>query len=321
MIPFENPLTSDWFGASGLGDRLVAFIDSPQFPPIAFAVAFVAGAAHAVGPGHGKSLAAAYLAGSDGKIRDAAWLGGSVAIMHTLSVFVLAVAWTFFDLSGLIELKTLTTTLQLVAGVIVIATGVWLIRRHLSGRAQGRPHSRGGVVHTHGGIAHAHGGATHTHGADTHAHGEAAHGHEGHTHGDAPAKHTHPHDHKGQHDHDHDHDHQHTAPSRPGLALLGMSGGLTPSPSAFLLLVTGLFSGRSGLALALVVVFGLGLASVLFGVGLLAIAGKSVVVRTAQSRTALRLATRVAPAIAAVSITFIGCALTVSAATTLVTAS
>lgn len=85
-----------------------------------------------------------------------------------------------------------------------------------------------------------------------------------------------------------------------------MSGGLTPSPAAFLVLITGLFSGRSGFALLLVITFGLGLASVLFVVGLLALSGRNVVVRAAESRRAFALATRVAPVLAAVSITLIG---------------
>ena len=83
-------------------DRLVDLVGSPGFVPVAFLLAFAAGAAHAVGPGHGKSLAAAYLVGADGKVRDAAWLGASVAVMHTVSVLVVAVAWTFLSLSDLL---------------------------------------------------------------------------------------------------------------------------------------------------------------------------------------------------------------------------
>lgn len=234
---------------SSLADRMQGFVEAPGFTPLAFGVALLAGAAHALGPGHGKSLAAAYLVGSGGKVRDAAWLGVSVAVMHTFSVLVVAVAWTFFSLSDLIRLEQLTTALRLVAGLLVVGLGIWLVRRHL----------RGG-------------------------HGE---GH-GHGHGD-------------------------TATSRPGLLLLGISGGLTPSPAAFLLLVTGLFVGRSGFALALVLTFGLGMATVLFGVGLLALAGSSLVVRASESRAVLRLATRAAPVLAACSITLLGGAITATA--------
>ncbi|HET9421820.1 MAG TPA: cobalt transporter [Nocardioides sp.] len=250
--------------ASGAGDELVDLVASPGFVPAALAVAFVTGAAHALGPGHGKSLAAAYLVGSEGRVRDAAWLGCSVAVMHTVSVLLIAVAWTFFSLSDLVTLDSLTAVLQLVGGVLVIGVGVLLFRRHL------RAHHAHGHGHGHGHHAHAH----------AHAH----------------------------------------APSRPGLLLLGASGGLTPSPSAFLVLVTGLFTGRSGVALVLVLAFGLGMTVVLFGVGLLAVGGRNVVVRAAESRAALALAARLAPVLAATSIVTIGFAVAVLAARDLVAA-
>ncbi|MEU7772131.1 sulfite exporter TauE/SafE family protein [Micromonospora taraxaci] len=248
--------------SASLSDRLQDIVHSPGVPPLAFVLAFAAGAGHAVAPGHGKSLAAAYLAGSRGRIRDAAWLGGSVAVMHTLSVLVIGVAWTFLSLSDVIRMQELTSWLQLGAGLIVLATGLWMVRRHL--------HAAG-----------------------------------------------HSHDHAHSHAHSHSHSHEHG--KRPGLFLLGISGGLTPSPAAFLVLATGLFIGRAGFALLLVLTFGLGMAVVLFGVGVLAVAGSSLVTRGAQSRAILGLATRVAPVLAASGITVFGAGLVTVAAIHLVT--
>jgi len=239
-------------------DQLQEFLRSPGVPPLAFALAFAAGAGHAVTPGHGKSLAAAYLVGSRARLRDAAWLGGSVAVMHTLSVLVIGLAWTFLSLSDVLPMARLTSWLQLAAGLLVIATGLWLLRLRL---------------------------------------------------------HRHNHDHPHDHDHSHDHDHG----KRPGIVLLGVSGGLTPSPAAFLVLVTGLFVGRAGFALLLVMAFGLGMAVVLFGVGALAVAGSSIVVRGARTRSLLTLATRVAPIVAAAGITVLGVGVTVLAAVNLST--
>ncbi|MEV0811388.1 cobalt transporter [Micromonospora sp. NPDC050200] len=258
--PFGSSPTAlldvDLFGAADFGDRLIETVQSPGFVPVALVIAFVAGAAHGLAPGHGKSLAAAYLIGSRGRVRDAAWLGFSVAAMHTVSVLAIAVAWTFLSLSDLVSLERLTTGLQLMAGLAVVAVGLWLLRRHLRRHGPGHPHG---------------------------------------------------------HSHSHDHGHGHTSTSRPGLLLLGMSGGLTPSPAAFLVLVTGIFAGRIGFALVLVVCFGLGLAAVLFTVGLMALTGRSLVVRVAESHALLQLATRVAPVLAACGITLIGVGISAAA--------
>jgi ABC-type nickel/cobalt efflux system permease component RcnA len=255
-----------------MSDQLQTFVHSPGVPPLAFALAFVAGAAHAVAPGHGKSLAAAYLVGSRGRVRDAAWLGGSVAVMHTLSVLLIGLAWTFLSLADVIRMQELTSWLQIGAGLLVVATGLWLVRRHLR------------------------------------------RGHHGHTH-------HYDHDHGHDDDHHHQYDHDHGAGKRPGLLMLGISGGLIPSPAAFLVLVSGLYIGRAGFALLLVMTFGIGMAVVLFGVGVLAVTGRSVVVRGAQSRAILRLATRVAPVLAAAGITLIGVGITALAALHLTTVS
>ena len=47
------------------------------------------GAAHALSPGHGKAIVAAYLVGTRGNARHAFYLGGIVTIAHTIGVFAL----------------------------------------------------------------------------------------------------------------------------------------------------------------------------------------------------------------------------------------
>ncbi|MGY0537506.1 HoxN/HupN/NixA family nickel/cobalt transporter [Nocardioides sp. YJ-D4] len=260
----DDFLTGDWFGAAALVERVQGYLDEPGIAAAAFVLAFAAGAAHAIAPGHGKTLAAAYLIGAEGRVRDAAWLGGSVAVMHTFSVLVIAVAWAFFSLSDLVRLENLTAGLQIVAGVLIIGTGLWLLRRHWRAARSGTGH--------------------------------------GHSHG-----------HSAEHGHGHGHGHGNGQPGvrRPGIVLLGISGGLTPSPGAFLVLVTGLFAGRSAFALLLVITFGLGMATILFGVGLLALAGNNLVVRVAESKTYLQVAAKVTPILAALGVTVLGAGLTV----------
>jgi len=237
-------------GSEGLGplaDRLVASIESGAFMPLALAIAFGAGVLHACAPGHGKSLTAAYLVGAHGRRRDAVLLGSVVAVMHTLSVLAIGLAWLVFSASPAADIGPLTRALEIVAGVLVVMAGAVLVRRR-------HHHSR----------------------------------------------------------HHHQHHHATGPPpgTRPGLVLLGVSGGLMPSPAAFLALLAGLLTGRTGLALLLVAVFGIGMALVLSLVGLATVAGRDILTRRAELNGVLRRASSVGPALAAWAVLTAGCLLT-----------
>ncbi|MFG1989993.1 cobalt transporter [Actinoplanes sp. NPDC048988] len=308
--------------ASVLSDRMQDLIHTPGVTPLAFLIAFLAGAGHAVAPGHGKTLAAAYLAGSKGRIRDAAWLGGSVAAMHTFSVLVIGIAWTFLSLSDFVRMEQLTTWLQVAAGALIVATGIWMLRRHLRGHHHHHGHSHSpSQGHSH--FPSLSPSQDHSHfpslsPSQDHSHSPS----EGHSHGlsqDHSAGTPHGLDHGHSADTPQDHPHSHDHSRRPGLLLLGISGGLTPSPAAFLVLATGLFLGRAGFALLLVLTFGAGMAVVLFGVGVLAVAGSSLITRSSRSFALLTRATRVTPILAAAGITLFGAGLVTIAAVHLTT--
>ncbi len=87
--------------------------------------AFGLGAAHALEPGHGKTVVAAYLVGSRGRVIDAVLLGLVVTLTHTFSVFVLAVASTVAAAYLVPEL--VQRWFSLFSGALVIAVGVWMI--------------------------------------------------------------------------------------------------------------------------------------------------------------------------------------------------
>ena len=59
---------------------------------LALAAAMGLGIVHALAPGHGKTVMAAYLVGRNGRMRDAATLGLAVAVSHTIGVLALALA-------------------------------------------------------------------------------------------------------------------------------------------------------------------------------------------------------------------------------------
>jgi ABC-type nickel/cobalt efflux system permease component RcnA len=95
--------------------------------------------------------------------------------------------------------------------------------------------------------------------------------HHKHSHHDHPHGYAHPH----SHDHPHSHGHPHSHPWRPsrwGLAGIGLAGGLVPSPSALLVLLTAVGLGRAAFGVLLVLVYGLGMAATLTGAGLLLVA-------------------------------------------------
>jgi nickel/cobalt transporter (NicO) family protein len=81
-------------------------------------------------------------------------------------------------------------------------------------------------------------------------------------------RHAH-HHHHHHHHHGHDHDH------RPrGLIAAGISGGLLPCPTALVVLLAAISLHRVGFGLLLIVAFSLGLASVVTGIGVLAISAR-----------------------------------------------
>jgi ABC-type nickel/cobalt efflux system permease component RcnA len=115
---------------------------------VALAFALFWGAAHALGPGHGKSIVAAYLIGQRGTVRHAVYLGGIVTVTHTAGVFALG-AITLL-LSELIVPEDLYPWLNLVAGVMVVVIGAGVLRARLAHRvAHRRAHAQGHHHHHH----------------------------------------------------------------------------------------------------------------------------------------------------------------------------
>jgi nickel/cobalt exporter len=129
--------------------------------------AFGWGALHALSPGHGKSMVAAYLVGTRGTARHAVALGATVTIAHTAGVFALGLVT--LALSQYVVPEDLYPWLTLASGLLVVGVGVGVLRSRLRARSRG----------AHG---HAHG--------DGHAHGHSHAQEHGHEHGHAHA-HTH----------------------------------------------------------------------------------------------------------------------------------
>ena len=119
--------------------------------PLVILAALVAalfwGAAHALSPGHGKTIVAAYLIGKRGTVRDAATLGAIVTVTHTIGVFALGLATLL--LSQWIVPDTLYPWLNLIAGVSVVLIGVAVLRVRGREWLHARAHAHGHHRHDH----------------------------------------------------------------------------------------------------------------------------------------------------------------------------
>ena len=222
------------------------------------------GAYHAVQPGHGKTIAAAYIVGARGRPVDAWILGIFVTLSHTSGIVLVGVLASL-GLPGL-ESKRIEVWLKVLTGALIIAIGLWTLwtQRALLGQVQTRSQTDNGA-HVH---AYSHG----------HAHGDSHDGPLGHSHDDLP-EHAHQDGQAGFHSHGfgvrHRHDLTAVIDRRPSLLVLlglGIAGGLVPDPLALSLLIRALAEGKVVVGLIGVFAFSVGFAAVLVAVGVVAAA-------------------------------------------------
>ena len=199
--------------------------------------AFGWGALHALSPGHGKAMVAAYLVGTRGAPRHAVALGGIVTVTHTIGVFALGLVTLL--LSQWVLPEDLYPWLNLAAGLLIV--GGRAERPRLT-RALGAGAPRPRALPGRG--AH-------------HRSRRTSHGHE-----PRPRAHD---------DHPHDLD-----PTWRGLAGMGISAGIIPCPSALVVLLAAISQAQVGLGLVLITAFSLGLAATITGLGLVIVHGKRV---------------------------------------------
>jgi nickel/cobalt transporter (NicO) family protein len=249
---------------------------------IAMAVAVGLGAFHALEPGHGKTLVAAYLVGSRGTVQHAFLLGLIVTAAHTAGVYLLG-AVTLYA-SQYIVPERLYPWLGVVSGVLIAVLGAVLLVRRYLGKDELSNHHHGHHHH----LDHSHDPDDHNH----HHHHHRGHGHSqdhGHTHGD------------------HDVDRQ---VSFRELLTLGISGGIVPCPAALVVLLSAVSLQRIGFGLLLIVAFSVGLAAVLITIGLLMVSARQFMSRFQVNS---RLTTRWLPLTSSAFILVFGIALAVQA--------
>jgi nickel/cobalt transporter (NicO) family protein len=241
-VPPGSPAAAAAAVPGGLVGDLPSIFRSTDTTPLVVLLALVTavalGAGHALTPGHGKTLMAAYLVGTRGTVLHAVGLGLSVSLSHTAGILVLAAV--VLGAADVVSPDVVVRTAPVVAALSIVAIGGWMLlgewRRRRAAHTPARAHDHG---HRHD--EHGHPPEDHQHEPHEHRHGSGgAHSH-------APAVGS-------------------TVTWR-SLFALGLAGGLIPSTSALLILLGAIAAGRPAFGLVLVVAFGLGMAAVMAGIG------------------------------------------------------
>jgi ABC-type nickel/cobalt efflux system permease component RcnA len=109
------------------GDGFAGLLEGDKVLVLLLLAAFGWGALHALSPGHGKTMVAAYLVGTHGTTRDAVALGAVVTATHTAGVVALGLV--ALGLSAWVLPEQLYPWLTLVSGLMVVGVGIAVLRR------------------------------------------------------------------------------------------------------------------------------------------------------------------------------------------------
>jgi len=224
----------------------------------AFFLSALLGALHALSPGHGKTIVAAYLVGSQGKAYHAIALGGIVTLVHTGSVFLLGIltltASRYFLAADVFPI------LELVSGLLIFVLGIGLLYPRLKLWFQDLRQKRKVKKVEEGSGTDPLGGEKRLQIDQPIEEIGPAHSHTPSDLGSIP---------RGP------------SVSSPlenirwrNLIPLAISGGLVPCPDAIAILLVAAAINRIAFGLSLIVSFSFGLAAILIAIGLLIVQGK-----------------------------------------------
>jgi nickel/cobalt transporter (NicO) family protein len=205
------------------------------------------GALHALEPGHGKTIVAAYLVGSRGTARHAVLLGIVVTAAHTAGVYLLGVVTLYA--SRYIVPEQLYPWLGAISGLSVAGVGIFIFLRHWTGETGEHSHAPG-EQHSHWFLSMFK-QAKFKHADPAEPANRAA-----------SSANTKPIDRNL---------------SLRELCMLGITGGIVPCPAALVVLLSAFSLHRIGFGLFLITAFSLGLAAVLVTVGLTMVYAKRVI--------------------------------------------
>ncbi len=298
-------------GIDGLTRSFTDFLSRPDltlpFALLSLGAAVLFGVLHAMAPGHGKTVMAAYLVGQRGTRRQALQLGAVVTFTHTASVLALGAV---LAAGALAAPELVVPVTEVLSGVLLALVGGYLavlaVRRlRAAGHDHDHPHDHDhDHDHDHHDHPHPHsdlGAAAPLHPAAGGA--EIGSGTGGLAVAARPVTHSH-----GGRAHSH-------APLPDGplswkaLAGMGVAGGLVPSPSALLVLLSAAALGRPVFGVLLVVAYGVGMAVTLTAAGLLLLRARAVLDRRGWTGGRAASAVRLLPLGTAAVVVLVGAGL------------
>ena len=149
--PYRSAVTTTNRSGDGLADVFARAAAGHGVLIVLLLAAFAWGALHALSPGHGKSMVAAYLVGTRGTARHALALGLTVTVTHTIGVFALGLVTLL--LAQYVLPEQLYPWLNLASGLLVALIGAGVLRARLrtlrARRAQAAGHGDGHHPHEH----------------------------------------------------------------------------------------------------------------------------------------------------------------------------
>jgi ABC-type nickel/cobalt efflux system permease component RcnA len=244
---------------------------------VLLSAAFIAaglGALHALEPGHGKTIVAAYLVGSRGTARHAVLLGVVVTAAHTAGVYLLG-GLTLYA-SRYIVPEQLYPWLGAISGLSVAGLGIFIFLRHWTGETGEHSHAAG-ERHSHWFLSM----------FKQPVRAELANRTAIPTNSKADR-----------------------VLSLRELCMLGITGGIVPCPAALVVLLSAFSLHRIGFGLFLITAFSFGLAAVLVIVGLTMVYAKRVMSSRVSSGSA---ALRYLPFLSSAFMVVLGVGITASA--------
>ena len=220
------------------------------------ALAFFYGVLHAAGPGHGKSIVAAYFVANEARWTSGVVMGGIISLLQGLTAIVVVFLLSLVLKTSQMAIENNGAMVEFISYGLVVLIGLVLFYRAVTGK---------GHNHHHGPVSFGHDHHDHDHHACGHDHGH--------------------HDH--DHHHDHAHDHHHQAPAGGSFRrILTLAAGVAPCASAIIIMLFALANGAMLVGTIAVLSLSLGMGLTVSAIGVLSILARGLMKRFAGGETA-----------------------------------